>query len=87
MSAISCEDAQRRFFAYLDRALADEDAEALEAHVEACLECCDRLEFGRSLDAFVKTRLGRAALPDGLEERIRRAIRCRDDGSGEGLSR
>ena len=33
--AMSCADAQRRFFAYLDRALAGEDVEALEAHLEA----------------------------------------------------
>lgn len=75
MSGMSCEDAQRRLFAYLDRALAGADVEGLEAHLEACLECCDRLRFSRSLDAFVKARLGRAALPDGLEERIQRAIR------------
>jgi anti-sigma factor (TIGR02949 family) len=74
MSAISCEDAQRRFFAYLDRALADEDAEALEAHFEACLECCDRLEFSRRLDSFVRSRLGEASLPPGLEERVHRAL-------------
>jgi anti-sigma factor (TIGR02949 family) len=75
MSAMSCEDAQRRLFAYLDRALAGEDVEALETHLEACLECCDRLDFSRSLDAFVKARIGRTALPHGLVGRIRRAIR------------
>jgi anti-sigma factor (TIGR02949 family) len=74
MNAISCEDAQRRLFAHLDRALADEDAFALETHLEACLECCDRLEFSRRLDSFVRSRLGEASLPPGLEERIRRAL-------------
>ena len=74
MSAISCEDAQRRFFAYLDRALAGEDIEALEAHLEACLDCCDRLGFSRRFDSFVRSRLGEATLPPGIEERVRRAL-------------
>jgi anti-sigma factor (TIGR02949 family) len=74
MNTMSCGDAQRRFFAYLDRALAGEDAEALEAHVEACLECCDRLEFSGRLDSFVQSRLGEAPLPPGLEARVQRAL-------------
>jgi anti-sigma factor (TIGR02949 family) len=74
MDAMSCEDAQRRFFAYLDRALAGEDVEGLKAHLEACLECCDRLAFSRRLDSFVRSRLGEAALPAGIEERVHRAL-------------
>lgn len=83
MSAISCVDAQRRFFAYLDRALAGEDVEALEAHFEACLECCDRLEFSRRLDWFVRSRLGEASLPPGLEERVHRALAVAEPPSEE----
>ncbi len=74
MKRMSCGEAVQQFFAYLDRALAGESLEALEEHLEACLDCCDRLRFSRSLDAFVKARLGGAPLPDGIEERIRRAI-------------
>jgi anti-sigma factor (TIGR02949 family) len=74
MKPLSCGEAVQQFFAYLDRALAGESLEALEEHLEACLDCCDRLRFSRSLDAFVKGRLGGAPLPDGIEERIRRAI-------------
>jgi anti-sigma factor (TIGR02949 family) len=74
MKRLSCEDAVRQFFAYLDRALAGETLEALETHLEACLDCCDRLDFNRRLDRFVKGRLGDAPLPQGVEERIRRAI-------------
>jgi anti-sigma factor (TIGR02949 family) len=74
MNGMSCEDAQSRFFAYLDRALAGEDVLALEAHLEACLECCDRLDFGRRLDSFVRSRLGEAPLPQGLEARVRQAL-------------
>ncbi len=74
MKPLSCAEAVRQFFAYLDRALSGESLEALEQHLEACLDCCDRLKFSRSLDAFVKAQLGHAPLPDGIEERIRRAI-------------
>jgi len=72
---LSCDEAVKQFFAYLDRALSGERMEALEAHFDACLDCCERLEFSRKVDAFVKDRLGDAPLPDGMEERIRRLIR------------
>ena len=71
---LSCEAAIRQFFAYLDRALAGEAVEALEQHISMCLDCCEKLEFSRKLDTFVKSRLGDAPLPDQIEARIRRAI-------------
>jgi hypothetical protein len=71
---LSCADAVREFFAYLDRALEGESLEALEAHLRSCLDCCDRLNFSRTLDDFVKARLGEAPLPGKIEERIRRVL-------------
>jgi anti-sigma factor (TIGR02949 family) len=71
---LSCDEAVRQFFAYLDRALSGEPLEALEAHLEACLDCCERLDFSRKVDAHVKQRLGDAPLPGGIEARIRRLI-------------
>lgn len=68
---LTCEEAVRQFFAYLDRALSGEPLEALETHLEACLDCCDKLQFNRRLDAFVRTKLGEANLPEGIEARIR----------------
>jgi anti-sigma factor (TIGR02949 family) len=71
---LTCEQAARQFFAYLDRALNGEPLEALEKHLSDCLDCCERLEFNRRLDAFVKARLGEAPLPQGLEARLRRGL-------------
>ena len=71
---LSCEQAVQQFYAYLDRALKGERLEDLEAHLESCLDCCDRLEFSRKLDAIVKSRLAESPLPDGIEERIRRTL-------------
>ena len=87
MSRMSCDQAVRQFFAYLDRALAGEPLEALEQHLEACLDCCDKLQFSRRLDTFVRLRLGEGPLPSGLEERIRlgiaRASRSAAGGRGD----
>lgn len=71
---LSCSQAVQRFFAYLDRALEDEALADLEAHLETCLDCCEKLEFSRRLDAAVKARLAAAPLPEGIEARIRRAL-------------
>ena len=72
---LSCEEATRQFFAYLDRALEGEDVKALEGHLQSCLDCCERLEFSHKLDAFVTDRLEQQELPKGLEDRIRKAMR------------
>lgn len=74
MNRLNCEQAVRQFFAYLDRALSGEPLEALEAHLEACLDCCDKLQFSRQLDAFVKGRLGEVPLPEAVEARLQREI-------------
>ena len=81
MSAMTCEQAVRQFFIYLDRALAGEALQDLEAHLDACLACCDRLAFSRQLDAFVRARLPDAPIPEALEARVRRALA---DALGEG---
>lgn len=74
MKSLTCEEAVRQFFAYLDRALAGEPLEVLQQHLDQCLDCCDRLQFSRKLDDFVKGRLGEAPLPEGIEEKIRRTL-------------
>jgi anti-sigma factor (TIGR02949 family) len=71
---ITCQQAMLQFFAYLDRALDGQPLEALERHLQDCLDCCDRLQFSRSVDAFVKDRLGDAPLPEGLEQRLRQGF-------------
>ncbi len=74
MTPITCEQAVRQFFAYLDRALAGETLENLESHLEACLACCDRLAFSRQLDGFIKSRLPDRPVPPSLEARVRQAL-------------
>lgn len=74
MSQLTCDEAMRQFFAYLDRALSSDAVEEIEAHLEECLSCCDRLAFSRHLDGFVKTRLADPEMPAALEGRIRERL-------------
>ena len=74
MTVLTCAEAVKQFFAYLDRGLAGESLEGLEAHLERCLSCCDKLAFARQLDTFVRSRLPEGAMPDGLEARVRQAL-------------
>lgn len=71
---MNCEEAVRQFFTYLDRSLTGEALGALEAHLHECLDCCEKLEFSRQLDSFVKTRLDTGTIPAGLEDRLQKCL-------------
>jgi anti-sigma factor (TIGR02949 family) len=74
MSRMTCEQAMQQFYAYLDRALSGERLAELDDHLKACLDCCDKLQFSRQLNDFVKSRLGDEPLPEGIETRIRKNL-------------
>jgi Putative zinc-finger len=74
MRKLTCEEAVREFFAYLDRALSGEVLEALETHLRECLDCCDRLQFSRRFDHVVKARLAEGTMPADVEERLRERL-------------
>jgi mycothiol system anti-sigma-R factor len=74
MMTLTCEQAVKRFFAYLDRALSGEELADLETHLQACLDCCDKLAFSRELDEFVRRHLPAKPVPAALEARVRRAL-------------
>ena len=80
---MTCEQAVRLFFSYIDRVLAGEKLEDLQHHLEACLDCCDRVQFSRQVDAFVRDRIAEEPLPDGLETRLRERIRAGGSKRGE----
>ena len=79
---MTCDQAVKMLFAYLDRALPGDALEELERHLQACLDCCDRLQFSRRLDEFVRGRLGDAPLPDGIEARLRERIHAVQSSRG-----
>lgn len=52
---ISCEQALKRVFDFIDGQLKDRSREELEQHLAVCRHCFDRVEF----EKLVKTRLGK----------------------------
>lgn len=50
---IDCREALKLIAAYVDKQSDDQDAQALEKHIESCVHCLDRVEF----EKLMKTRL------------------------------
>jgi mycothiol system anti-sigma-R factor len=66
---ITCSEAVRRLWAYLEDEVSAADRAAIEAHLDVCRRCCGELEFAGELRAF----LGRSAalqLPEEVRARM-----------------
>jgi anti-sigma factor (TIGR02949 family) len=67
---ITCFEALQRLEDYLDRELSPHDLAVVEAHLEVCDACAREFAFEESLIAGIRSRLRRAALPEGLRGRL-----------------
>jgi mycothiol system anti-sigma-R factor len=50
---ITCAEAVKQLWEYLDGAVADEDRAAIEEHLSFCRRCCGELEFAEELRGFL----------------------------------
>jgi anti-sigma factor (TIGR02949 family) len=50
---ISCDEAVRQLWDYLDRSLSPADFESVEGHLAFCRRCCGEVEFARELRKFL----------------------------------
>jgi len=67
---ISCEEALRHLFDYLDAELVGDSQREMEQHLERCRNCFSRLEFERRLKAHT-AHLGQEPVSDDLDQRVR----------------
>lgn len=65
---ISCSEAVRRLWEYLDETLDSEGRSSIEAHLARCRRCCGELEFAKEL----RRMLASAAEVDVPEAVLRR---------------
>lgn len=66
---ISCTDAVRQLWEYLDGTVGDVDREVLEQHLARCRRCCAELEFAQELRGFLRHSADEE-IPDDVMNRL-----------------
>lgn len=66
---ISCADAVRRLWEYLDGTIEESDRALIEEHLGVCLRCCGAAEFAKMLADFLASK-GSEDLPDEVRARL-----------------
>jgi mycothiol system anti-sigma-R factor len=66
---ITCAEAVRQLWEYLDGALPDDDRQAIEEHLSFCRRCCGEVEFAEELRRFL-AREAAEEVPDDVRARL-----------------
>ena len=66
---ISCSDAIKQLWDYLEGEVGEPERAALEEHLKACRTCCGDLEFSGELDSFLASRAD-IDLPADVHDRL-----------------
>jgi anti-sigma factor (TIGR02949 family) len=66
---ISCQEAVRRLWEYLDGTLGETDHVAVEQHLSFCRRCCGEAEFAEELRKFLRAAAD-VELPDDVRTRL-----------------
>jgi anti-sigma factor (TIGR02949 family) len=66
---ISCSEAVRQLWEYLDRDLDASDRERVEEHLSFCRRCCGEVEFAEQVRGFLAS-AARPDLPGDVEARL-----------------
>lgn len=66
---ISCDDAVRQLWEYLDGSVGQADKEAIEEHLSVCKRCCGEAEFADELRKFMSSH-AYDELPTQARERL-----------------
>jgi len=66
---ITCAEAVRQLWEYLDGVVEETDREAIEEHLSFCRHCCGELDFAEELRHFL-ARPDEPGLPDDVKARL-----------------
>jgi mycothiol system anti-sigma-R factor len=66
---ITCAEAVRQLWEYLDGAVDEQQRRAIEEHLSFCRRCCGELEFAEEMRAFLATHAAEE-LPDDVRARL-----------------
>ncbi|HBC47133.1 MAG TPA: mycothiol system anti-sigma-R factor [candidate division Zixibacteria bacterium] len=68
---MTCEEAVRKLYEYLDHELDTTTAQQLDKHLEICKSCCDHFEFERKVKTLIKDSCFDEKAPQLLKDKIR----------------
>ena len=66
---ISCAEAVRQLWEYLDQDVGEADRERVEEHLAFCRRCCGEVEFAEALRELLRS-AARPHLPAEVEQRL-----------------
>jgi len=70
---ISCDQAVRQLWGYVEQELESPDRERLEDHLDLCRRCCGEMEFAEELAAFM-ARQSTVDLPNVVASKFDRVL-------------
>jgi len=70
---ISCSEAMKRLWEYLDATVDPAAREAIEEHLARCRRCCGELEFAEELRRFL-ARSSHHDIPDDVLRRLNQTL-------------
>ena len=70
---ISCAEATRQLWEYLDATVDEPTREAIEEHLARCRLCCGELEFAKELRQFLASS-ARDDVPDDVLRRLNQTL-------------
>jgi mycothiol system anti-sigma-R factor len=71
---ITCAEAVRQLWAYLDESLDAAQRERIEEHLGLCRQCCGELEFAKVLRGFLADHAASDQLPEGVRSRMQKFV-------------
>ena len=71
----TCLETVRRLDDYLDRELSARETVEVERHLDVCNQCLSRFRFESAVLDQLRGKLRRVPVPEGLEARLRDALR------------
>ncbi len=66
---ITCADAVKQLWEYLDRELPENERARVEEHMNFCRTCCGELEFAEELQRFMRSRQSEE-IPEDVRHRL-----------------
>jgi anti-sigma factor (TIGR02949 family) len=79
---ISCAEAVRQLWEFIDESVGEEQRQAIEEHLAFCRRCCGEVEFAQELQRFLRDH-AEDDLPDEVHARLVATIHKLTDGRGE----